>query len=236
MQLIRTPVRTYTRAAGILLFLSIICGAFGELYIPSRILADDAAATIANLQAHEGFFRIGFAAYLVEAFCDVALSLIFYVLLRPVHRDLALFSAFLGLVSTALFAVSEMFYFSAPLFLSGKQHLGAFAPEQLNALALHFLALYGVLGGLFMLFYGSASIVRGYLIFRSGYFPRFLGVLLMVAGMGFVLKNVSFVLAPAYSSDILLLPMFIAMLSVMLWMVFKGVNLEKWRALTNDDS
>lgn len=74
-------------------------------------MTGDAARTIANLQAREGFFRIGFAAYLAEAFCDVALSLIFYVLLRPVHRDLALFSAFLGLVSTALFGVSEMFYF-----------------------------------------------------------------------------------------------------------------------------
>lgn len=98
MQLIHTPVRTYTRAAGILLFLTIICGAFGELYVPSQIMTGDAAATIANLQAREGFFRIGFAAYLVEAFCDVALSLIFYVLLRSVHRDLALFSAFLGLL------------------------------------------------------------------------------------------------------------------------------------------
>lgn len=226
--MIETPVKTYTRALGILLILTMLGGWFGEVQIPSRFLAGDAAATAAQLRQNDGLFRLGFAAYLVEAFSDLVLAWLFYVLLRPVHRELALLSAFFGIVSMALFAVTKMFYFSAPIFLSGRSHLAAFTPEQLEALTKAFLSLYGSLSGLFMLFYGTAWILRGYLTFRSGYLPRWLGALMIVAGTGFVAKNVTKVLAPAWSSDLLLAPMFLNVVVLALWMLFKGVQPDKW--------
>ena len=90
--MIETSVKTYSRAVGVLLILSIFGGWFGEVQIPSQFMAGDAAATAAQLRLNEGLFRVGFAAYLVEAFSDLVLAWLFYVILRPVHRDLALLS------------------------------------------------------------------------------------------------------------------------------------------------
>ena len=225
--MIETSVKTYCRAAGIFLVLSMFGGWFGEVQIPSQFMTGDAATTAAQLRLHDDLFRLGFAMYLIEAFSDLVLAWLFYVLLRPVHRDLALLSAFFGVVSMTLFAVTKMFYFSAPLFLKSK-YLTAFPPEQIDALAGAFLSLYGGLSGLFMLIYGTAWILRGYLTFRSGYLPRVLGALMAVAGVGFVAKNLTKLLAPEYSPDLLLAPMFLNVIVVALWMLVKGVDQAKW--------
>jgi len=223
-----TPVTTYTRTVGILLVLSIVGGFLGEMYVPSLFITGDAATTAAQLRQNDMLFRLGFAAYLVEAFSDVVLAWLFYVLLRPVHRDLALLAAFFGLISTTLFAVTKMFYFSAPMFLKGSRYLAAFPPDQLDALASLFLSLYAGLSGLFMLFYGSAWIIRGWLTIRSTYLPRWLGAIMVAAGIGFVLKNLTKVLAPAYSSDLLLAPMFLNAVAVAILMLAKGVDRDRW--------
>jgi Domain of unknown function (DUF4386) len=222
-------VQTYARIAGVLFLLSMVAGAFGEAYVPSKLLVSgDAAATARNINSFSSLFRLSFASYLVEAVCDIALAWIFYVLLRPVRRDLALLAAFFGLVSTATFASAELFYFAASFILGGAGYLKTFSPDQLNSLAMLSLKFYGYGGGVFMVFYGVACILRGYLIFRSDYLPRVLGVLLSVAGLGFVIRNFALVLAPAYASDVLLLPMFVAGVALTLWFLVKGVDVEKW--------
>jgi hypothetical protein len=128
----------------------------------------------------------------------------------------------------SLFAVTKMFYFAAPIFLSGHRYLTAFSPGQLESLASLFLSLYAGLSGLTMVFYGIAWIVRGYLTFQSGYLPRFLGALMVVAGCGFAAKTITYVLAPSYSWDVLLAPMFLNVVVVAIWMLARGVDLEKW--------
>src|SRR5215510_3358689 len=218
-----TSPQIYARIAGVLLLVSIVAASFGELYVPDKlIVAGDVAATANNFRANESLFRLGFASYLIEALCDVALALTFYILLRPVRKDLALLTAFLGLMSTAMFAVAMLIYFRASLILLGKaDYLKTFSPDQLNSLALLFLTWYATGTGIFMVFYGVASILRGYLIYRSGYLPRFLGLLLALAGVSFVIRDFVEVLAPAYAFDILYLPMIIAMLSMAVWFIAK---------------
>jgi hypothetical protein len=226
-----TSVQTYARIAGILLLLSMVGGGIGEFYVPSTLIVSaDATATARNVITHNSLFRMGFAAYLVEAVCDITLSLVFYVLLKPVRRDLALLAAFFGLVSTAVFAVAELFYFAPAFILGGAGYLKTFSPDQLNTLALLSLKFYTYGGGIFMVFYGTATALRAYLIYRSGYLPRFLGVLLALAGLGFIINNFMLVLAPAYTSDFLLIPVSIAVLSLTLWLLVKGVDVEKWEA------
>jgi hypothetical protein len=190
----------------------------------------DAAATAKNIVAFNSLFRWGFAGYLIEAVCDIALSLVMYILLKPVRRDLALLAAFFGLVSTAVFAVAELFYFAATFILGGADYLKTFSPDQLNTLGLLSLKFYGYGGGIFMVFYGIASLLRAYLIYRSGYLPKFLGVLLALAGLGFIIKNFALVLAPSYPSDVFLLPMPLVVLSLTLWFLVKGVDVPKWEA------
>ena len=224
-------IQACARIAGVLFLLSIVAGGFGEAYVPYKLIVSvDATDTAKNINAFDSLFRLGFAIYLIEAVCDIALTLILYVLLRPVRKDLALLAAFFGLVSTALFAVAELFYFAASLILGGANYLKTFSPDQLNTLALLSLKLYGYGGGIFMVFYGVASVLRGYLIFRSGYLPRVLGVLLVLAGLGFITKNFALVLAPAYASDGLLLPMVLAVVSLTVWLLVKGVDVPKWEA------
>lgn len=232
--MMQTSPKTYARAVAIFLILSMFGGWFGEIHVPSMMMTGDAATTAEQLRANEGLFRLGFAAYLVEAFSDVVLAWLLYVLLKPVHRELALLSAFFGLVSMALFATTKMLYFAAPMFLKESGYLTAFSPDQLESLASIFLNFYAVLGGVSMLFYGTAWIIRGYLTFRSVYLPRFLGVLMLVAGVGFAAKTITAVLAPAYSSDFLLAPMFVNIVAVSIWMLVRGVDQEKWDRATAD--
>ena len=227
----QVSVQGYARTAGVLLLLSLLAGGLGEAYVPSKLIVSaDAAATARNITALHSLFRLGFASYLVEAVCDVALALLFYVLLRPVDRTLALLAAFLGLVSTTLYAVAEAFYFAPSLILSGADYLKPFSPDQVNALALLSLKLFGRVAAIFMVFYGVASVIRGYLIFRSGYLPRLLGVLVALAGAGFIAQNFAVVLAPTYASNVLLLPMVVAGVSLMLWLLVNGIDMPKWEA------
>jgi hypothetical protein len=222
-------VQTYARIAGVLYLISIVAGGFGELYVPSKfIVSADATATANNIIASDSLFRMGFASYLVEAVCGVALTLILYVLLRPVNRNIALLTAFFGLVSTATFAIAEFFYFAPSLILGGAAYLKTFSADQLNTLALLSLKLYVYSSGIFLVFGGIDTILLGYLIFQSGYFPKTLGVLLALGGLGFVARNFALVLAPAYASPVLLLPMLLATLLLALWLLVKGVNVPKW--------
>jgi hypothetical protein len=225
----RSSVQTYAMMAGTLVVISILAGGFAEVYVPSKLLVPaDVLATARNIQDSNLLFRMSFAAYLVEAVCDIALALIFYVLLKPVSKEIALLSAFFGLVSTATFGFAELFYFAPSLFTSGNEYFAALSSEQRNAFTLISLSLYGYGGTIFMVFYGVATTLRGWLVFRSQYFPRFLGVLLMLAGLGFILKNFIVVLVPKYDSDSLLLPMFVAMISLAAWLLLRGVDVSRW--------
>jgi hypothetical protein len=197
------------------------------MHVPSIMMTGDAATTADQLRLNRDLFQIGFAAYLLEAFSDVVLAWLFYVLLKPVNRELSLLSAFFALVSMTLFAVTKMFYASAPMFISST-FLAAFPTGQTEALASLFLSMYARLNGLFMLFYGTAWIIRGWLTFKSGYLPRFLGVIMVIAGGGFVAKNITLVLAPRYSSDLLVAPMLLNGLALTIWLLAKGINRSKW--------
>jgi hypothetical protein len=218
-------VQRYARVAGVLLLISLIAGGLGEAYIPSKIIGADAATTVANIQSFNFLFRLGFATFLIESLCDITLVLILYALLRPVNKQLSLLAGFFGLMGTALFAFAELFYLAPTLILGGAPYLKTFA--------LLSLKIYGFAGMIFTAYYGMAWIVRGYLMFRSSYLPKFLGVLMAIGGAGFVVRNFAMILAPAYASDIFLLMMFPGGLILTVWLLIKGVNVPKWQAKLN---
>jgi hypothetical protein len=222
-------VQAYARVAGLLGILSLLGGGFGEAYVPSVLVVPaDATATAKNIIASGSLFRLGFAGYLVEALCDVGLTWVLYVLLRPVHRDLALLTVLFRVISTAGFAMAKVLHFAASPILGGADYLKTFSPDQLNTLALLLLKVGGFGGGIFAMFYGVASVVLGYLIFRSGFLPKLLGVLLAFSGLGFVTSTFVSVLAPAYATPALLVPAGVAWLFLTLWLLVKGVDVPKW--------
>jgi len=225
-------VQRYARVAGVLFLISLVAGGFGEGYVPSKlIVSGDAAATVANLRNFDFLYRLGFAGFLIESLCDIALALIFYVLLKPVSKELSLLAAFFGLMATATFAFAELFYFAPVVIMRGGGYLQTFSNDQLNSLMLLSLKFYGFAGMIVTAYYGMAWIVRAYLMFRSGYLPRFLGVLMAIGGIGFVVRNFLLILAPAYASDVLLMLMFPGGLIMTVWLLWKGVDVAKWNAV-----
>ena len=216
-------LRLYARAAGVAMLLSIVFGFLGEAYLPGKILvAGDPAATAANITGHPTLFRLTFASDLVEGICDVALSGLFYVLLKPVNRNLALISAFFGIVSMVTFAIAESGFFSASLILRETGGMLSFPPEQRQALALLATRIGTMIASLFLCMYGIASVLRGYLIMRSHYLPRVLGILLMIGGAGFFLRSTTYIVAPSLSSPAMLFPMALAGIPLMLWFLVRS--------------
>ena len=226
-------VQRYAKVAGVLLLISIVAGGFGEGYAPSKlIVGNDAAATVANIKSFEFIYRLGFAGFLIESFADVSLALIFYALLKPVSRELSLLAAFFGLMGTALFAFAELFYLAPTLFMTVGP-LNAFSTDQIDQLILLSLRFYQFAAMIFSGYYGIAWIVRGYLMFRSGYLPKFLGVLMAIGGIGFLARNFLLILAPVYASPVLLMLLFPGALMLMLWVLAKGVDMPQWNARVN---
>jgi len=123
-----------------------------------------------------------------------------------------------------LYAVSESSYFAASMVLGDSGGMSAFTPEQRNAISLLCLRLFSTIGGLFVGLYGIASMIRGYLIFRSPYLPKVIGVLLVIGGAGFFLRTATFLLAPSYSSPALLAPMALAGIPLTFWLLLRGVK------------
>lgn len=227
-------VQRYARIAGILFLISLVCGGFGEAYVPSKlIVAGDAAATVANIKNFDFIYRLGFAAFLIESLCDIALVGILYVLLKPVNKTLSLLAAFVGLVGTAIFAFAELFYIAPLLITGGADYLKTFTPDQLNSLVLLSMKFYGYAGMITTAYYGLSWIFRSYLIWESGYLPKFIGVLMAIGGIGFVVKNFLLILAPAYASDVFLMLMFPGGLAMTIWLLVKGVDVAKWNAKAN---
>src|SRR6185503_16027861 len=171
-----STLQRYARAAGVAMLLSVVFGTLGEMYLPGKIIVSgDAAATAANIVGHPTLFRLTFASYLVEGICDVALCVFFYILLKPVDRNLALLSAFFGIVSMVTFAIAQSSSFAASLVLRDTGGMAAFTVEQRQALALLCLRIASMIAWLFLCMYGIASMLRGYLIMRSQYLPKALG-------------------------------------------------------------
>src|SRR5882762_10238710 len=227
-------VQRYARIAGVLFLLSLVAGGFGEAYVPSKLIVSaDAAATAANIKNFDFLYRMGFASFLMESLCDITLVLLLYALLKPVNKNLSLLAAFFGLTGTALFAFAELFYFAPVLIMRGTGYLNNFTPDQLNALILLSMKFYGYAGMIFTAYYGMSWIVRAYLIWNSGYLPKFLGVLMAIGGIGFVVRNFALILAPAYASDVFLMLMFPGGLLMTIWLLWKGVDVAKWNAKVN---
>lgn len=223
-------IQRVARLAGILFFISFAAGGFGEAYVPSKlIVSTDAAATARNILGSLPMFRLGFAGFLVESLCDVGLTWAFYVLLRPVQRDLALLAVFLRVISTAGFAMAEVPSFAAARILAGADYLKTFSPDQLNTPALLSVKVSGFGQVVFSMHFGAAAVVLGYLMLRSGYLPKIIGALFVIGGLGFVIETFATVLAPTFASPLLVVPILIGGLLLAVWLLVKGVDVAKWQ-------
>jgi Domain of unknown function (DUF4386) len=221
------------RIGGLLYLIIIVLGIYQEAFIRGRIIvAGDATATAANLAEMESLWRVGIAAEFVLLICAIALMPIFFILLRPVSVYLALLAVFFNLVSVAVEAVAALQLVVALFPLENAEYLGAFQPEQLYTLARLSIRSHAYGFGVGLIFFGCECLILGYLIFRSGYLPKVIGVLMQIAGLCYLINSFSLILAPTFADQLfpaILVPAFVGEASLCLWLLVKGVNIAKWQ-------
>src|SRR5256884_3630118 len=179
--------RFEARITGAIYLLTILTGIFAEGFVSGSLVADgDATATATNILMHKSLFQLGFAVYLIEMACQIAMTALFYDLLKPTGRSVSLLAAFLGFAGCVIKTFSRLF-FIAPLFILGGAHyLSVFSAEQLQALALLFLKVNDHGAAIALVFFGFYALLTGYLIVRSTFLPRILAVLSVFGGLGWL--------------------------------------------------
>ena len=220
--------RFKARMAGACQLLEAVTAASGEVLILGKLfVAGNAAATAANILGHERLFWLGFASSLIGVAFHIAWALLMYELLKPVNRSVSLLAAFVILVGCAIQALTSLLYLAPLPILQGAGSFSAFTPEQLQALALMFLKLNAYAFDIYLVFFGFWCVLTGYLIFRSTFLPRVLGVLFTISGLGWVTY-----LSPPLAHRVY---PFIAAASALgeipleLWLIVMGVNVQRWK-------
>ena len=231
------PVRTRARMTGVVYLLFFLTAVLGAVLTPSTNglagLSGDAAATANNILSHQASFRVGWALGLVSTAFYVALIALFYQLFRPVSRSLALLVAFFGLVGCAITGFGSLFQLAPLAVLGGSPYLSVFSARQLQGLALFLLNLNAQAGNIALPFFGVFQLFLGYLIFRSTFLPRILGVLIALAGVGWLI----FLAPPIANALLTYLEVlgFVAEAALMLWLILFGVNVRRWAEINSGE-
>ena len=222
--------RSNARNAGLLYLIIAVCGGFSMGYVPSVIVvAGDAATTAAHLLANQRLFGIGVFADVIVMLTEVVLTVMLFVMFKPVSPTLSLIAMVSRLTMVVVMAVNLLVHIMPLVLLRGADHLHAFAPEQLRAMALVLIEAhqYGIY--VWDIFFGVHLGLLGYLIYKSGCFPRILGASMSIGSLGYFLEDlvkVTFVHNGALAKFViaLLVVATISELSFAFWLLIKGAN------------
>lgn len=215
------------RVAAFVFLIIFFLGMSTELFIrPAIIVPGDAAATVKNIAASEALFRLSLVSDLIRQMFMMLLPLVLYKLLKPVNKTIASLMVIFYLVCVPISLLNELNHLAVLLLSSGAGYLTAFKADQLNALVMFFLELrkYGTFIPQVLSFW---VLLLGYLVFKSGFLPRILGILLMLGGLCYTVQAVLFILFPNFDAMILGLFAFIGELLFYLWLLIMGVKDQK---------
>ena len=214
------------RVAGLLYLIANLFAPFTLLYLPSRfIVRGDAAATAANIMSSESLFRFGIVLNLFTFIGQIFLALALYQLLKVVGRNMASLMVIFSLAAVPIAMLNELVQLAVLQLLNGADYLKVFSTDQLQALAYMFLRVHGQGYLIAQIFWGLWLFPMGYLVYKSGFLPKVLGVLLMIACFGYVIESFGAFLG--YNLNIILFTGW-GELTLLLWLLIKGVNVEQW--------
>ena len=222
------------RMAGFLYLLYMVTTIAADVFGRSKLIVfGDAAATARNIMASEWQFRTGITGDLVSAVFFLLAAWALYALLKPVNKDLALSFVLLNLGGVAVYSINLLNQFAAVLLLSGADYLKVFQADQLQALAMFFLNLHHNGYWIAQIFFGAWLFPLGYLVFKSGFIPRILGIVMMIHCVGWLMTSLQFFLFPGFEGiTYVTYPLgFISEFGLTLWLLIKGVNVEGWKKL-----
>lgn len=231
---IETRPQVFARLAGLIYLFVIVFGGWSEgVVMGALVVPGDAAATAGNILGSEALWSRSVAGNLLVPILAVLQLWIEYLLLRPVNRNLALLFLLFNGVSLAVETISKLFLLMVAPVLTEPGYAQVFEPGQIHALADLMLTAHDMSFHIALIFFGVACLLSGALIFHSGYLPKFLGVLMGLAGVSYLLATFGALFAPAFGQAIspwVLLPVLIGESALCLWLLIRGVNVQRWRA------
>ena len=219
---------TRGRILAALYLVVIIGGIIAQVLIADQLIVyDDAAQTTANILANSSLYRLAFTIFMIEMAAQMALSTMFYDLLKPVNRSLARTALIMGLTGSGIKTMARLFYYVPLILLGGASYLTAFQPSQLDALTLAFIRINNQGAAIALVFFGFETILRGWLVFNSEFLPRFLGVLSMIGGIGWL----TWLWPPLGSQAFTGVALFAiaGVIATSGWLFIRGVDDAKWR-------
>ena len=217
----------YARIAGLLYLFIIVCGIYSEVFIRSELIINgDSSATVANIMNSKARFLSAFIADSIMLLSDVAIAVLFYILLKPVHKTLALSAAVFRLVQASILGLNLLYYYATLLLLNGSVYSDAFESDKINALVMLLLEMHSYGYDLGLVFFAVSSFILGYLVVKADYFPSVLGYGLMAAAGVYFIGSYTRFLFPEYLPLVepLYMVAFVAELSFCLWLLIRGIR------------
>lgn len=216
------------RVAGAL-YLTLVPLGFFMLYVSSSLVVPgNAAATAAHILASESLFRLGIVSALLIQIVNIFVVLALYRLLKPVNQNMALLMVIFILLGTPIAMLNELNQLAVLLLLHGTDTLAGFTTDQLQAIVPLFLDLHQLGISIAGIFWGLWLFPMGYLVLKSGFLPRILGVLLIIGCVGYLIESLAAILFPNFEVNIALFTFWGEVLFP-LWLVIRGVNVEQWK-------
>ena len=219
--------RTRARLIGVLFLMTMVGGGFAQGFVGGKLISGSVSATATSIMAHDGLYRLAFAVYLVEMACQIAMTVLFYELLKPVSRTASALAAVFGLVGCTIKTLARLFFFSPLLILGGADYLSIFDPKQLQAVAFLSLRMDYTVETIAMVFFGLATLMKGWLVFRSTFLPRALGLVSVIGGLGWMIYLYE-PLAHRLQGYIVGIGV-LGALATVLWLLVKGVDEQRWK-------
>jgi hypothetical protein len=218
------------RIAGLIYLGLIMFGVIGQVLIRSLLVPEDAAQTAANIRANEMLFSGGNVLWLVGEMFLLFLGVIYYVMLKSVNKNLATLALVLVIVGVAIESMNTLNNFAALHLLSSSEYLGAFSAEQVNAQAMFLIESWDVGYNIAAIMsFGPYLIPVGYLVYRSGYFPKVLGILVVLAGIAITIEGLQHFLFPDVEA-VMILAGVVAVIGEFAfcgWLLVKGANIPE---------
>jgi hypothetical protein len=213
------------RIAGLLILIMAPFALFSMMGATNLTVPGDAATTANNIVASEGLFRLAIVSDSVVFLLEIPIVVLLYVLLKRVNKTLSLVAASSRLAMTVIQGINLLNRFTALALLSGAGYLTAFEPDQLHALVLLFLNAYDYVVLIWGLFFALHLFFLGYLVYQSGYIPRILGVVLVLASVAYLVQSWGNALFPEYEAVFATIGFLsIIELAFPFWLVIKGVR------------
>jgi len=230
---IEASPKTYARIGGLLYVIIIASGFSSEFFFRGQlIVGGDPAATAQNIINSQELWRLGIVLEYLCILCTVILAMIYYYLLRPVHKELNLLAAFFRMVSIPVQAIALVNLLDALSPLTRKGYLDSYTADQLYIMANLSIRSHSNGYTVSLLVLGLCFLIHGYLIFKSGFLPKALGILILVAGLGYLTHCLTFILEPSltrWTFPMMMLPVLGGEVSLCIWLLVKGVDVDKWK-------